>query len=174
MKYGAWIAMATIQVDAIKRRRVLTVMRRALNGYKNARKRSTAIITRLWLDTEIDVSLKNVHILHKIVPPNPCTVQADDSVTANVIKRGSKKIAVKRSEAAMLVIRSISGFFICVKATTRKLFPTRATRRARTFIKISISFENSKEQLLFPASSWWEEEFAVCHIVRVDQFLSSD
>ena len=156
MKYGAWIAMATIQVDAIKRRRLLTVMRRALNGYKNARKRSTAIITKLWLDTEIEVLLKNVHILHQIVPSNPCTVQARDPVTANAIKRGSKKIAVKGSEAAMLVIRS------------------RATRRARTFIKINISFENSKEHLLFPASSWWEGEFAVCHIVRVDQFLSSD
>ena len=154
MKYGAWIAMATIQLDAVKRRRVLTVIRRALNGYRNARKRSTAIITRLWLDTEIDVSLKNVHILHRIVPSNPCTVQARDPVTANVIKRGSKKIAVKRSEAAMLVIRSISGFFICVKATTRKLFPIRATRRARTFIKINISVENSKEQLLFAVSSW--------------------
>ena len=118
MKYGAWIAMATIQVDAVKRRRVLTVMRRALNGNKNARKRSTAMITRRWLDTEIDVSLKNVHILHNIVPSNPCTVQARDAVTANVIKRASKKIAVKRSEVAMLVIRSISGFFICVKAAT--------------------------------------------------------
>ena len=92
MKYGAWIAMATIQVDAVKRRRVLTVMRRALNGNKNARKRSTAMITRLWLETEIDVSLKNVHILHNIVPSNPCTVQARDAVTANVIKRASKKI----------------------------------------------------------------------------------
>ena len=142
MKYGAWIAMATIQVDAIRRRRLLTVMRRALHGYKNARKRLTYIITKLWLDTEIEVSLKNVRILHQIVPSNPCTVQARDPVTANVIKRGSKKIAVKRSEAAMLVIRSISGFFICVKAATRKLFPTRATRRARTFIKINISFEN--------------------------------
>ena len=69
------------------------------------------MITRLWLDTEIDVSLKNVHILHNIVPSNPCTVQARDAVTANVIKRASKKIAVKRSEVSHVGDKEHKWFF---------------------------------------------------------------
>ena len=77
-----------------------------------ARKRSTAIITKLWDDTEIDMSLKNGHILHKIRPPNPDTCQVGESATSAASMRVGRNIAIKISEAAMLAIRSMIVSFI--------------------------------------------------------------
>ena len=96
--------MAMIQVETTRMRRIFTVMSLYKIGFTTARNRSTAISTKLWVDTENEMSLRKVHILHRNRPAFPSTRKALEPIIALVISRGMKKIAARRSDAAMLAI----------------------------------------------------------------------
>ena len=131
-----------IHVEAKKTRRLTLEVFLYWTGYTTARKRSIAITTMLRVETDSDVSPRKLHILHKNVPPFPWTRKAPDPLISFVMKRGSKKTAVRRSDAAMLAIASRTFSFILTNAVIRREFPIKDANSVKMCI-VAVSWLRS-------------------------------
>ena len=75
-KYGEYTAIAMIHVARMKKGHSFELMSGESRGNTTALNRSTAIRTRLWIDTMVETSGKNLSSLHRAWPREPLISQA--------------------------------------------------------------------------------------------------
>lgn len=156
-----------IQVETTRARRIFTVSFLYNMGHQIDRNLSRAISTKLWVETNNDMSPKKVDILQRNVPPFPWTRKALEPMISLVIRRGIKNTATKRSDAAMFATRTKIGSLILTKAVMRRMFPTRDANKVKTCIVVlswlgpSVMAQYSGGEVLFmllPTSSEVSDE----------------
>ena len=156
-----------IQIEAMRRRRIFTVTFLYNIGHLMVRNLSMTIKTKLWVETINDMSLRKVHILQRNMPPLPWTRKALEPMISLVIRRGIRNTAIRRSDAAMLAIRSMIGSVILTKTVMRRMFPTKDANNVKTCIVVvsclgpSVMVQCSGEEVFFmllPTSSEVSDE----------------
>ena len=108
VKFGQETTMATIQMTRMESLHCFELISEGRRGNTTATNRSTAIRTRLWMDTALETSVTKYVSLHNAWSRGPLSGQWL-AVFDLKKRRGKRMIEYNRSEIAMFTIKILTG-----------------------------------------------------------------